>query len=207
MKRLSTLVLGAVLPLLTAAAGDLRLVGTMMMDSRAGDPSHAVFETDDKRQLIVDLGQEIEGCVLVDVGARQVRMDCAAGQVSLVLRSKLRAARQDLPSAPARYDISLPRADFERAVGDRQRLVSQISLEPSVHDGYLEGYRVAWLLPGGDFHRLGLQDGDVILSLNGVAASDPGTFMQTINALRGQPNFDLLVERSGQPLAYSYTLH
>ena len=100
MKRLSTLVLGAVLPLLTAAAGDLRLVGTMMMDSGAGDPSHAVFETDDKRQLIVDLGQEIEGCVLVDVGARQVRMDCAAGEVSLVLRSKLRAARQDPPSAP-----------------------------------------------------------------------------------------------------------
>lgn len=207
MKRLSILVLGAVLPLLTAAAGDLRLVGTMMMDSRAGDPSHAVFETDDKRQLIVDLGQEIEGCVLVAVGARQVRMDCAAGEVSLVLRSKLRAARQDLPSAPARYEISLPRADFERAVGDRQRLVSQISLEPSVNDGYLEGYRVAWLLPGGDFHRLGLQDGDVILSLNGVAASNPGTFMQTINALRGQPNFDLLVERGGQPQAYSYTLH
>ncbi|MGB5623989.1 MAG: hypothetical protein WBN65_15985 [Gammaproteobacteria bacterium] len=206
MKRLSILVLGAMLPLLTAAAGDLRLVGTMMMETGVGEPSHAVFETDDHRQLIVDLGEEIGGCLLVDVGARQVQMDCAEGGVLLVLRSKLRAASQDLPSAPPRYDISLPLADFERAVGDRQRLVSQISLEPSVHDGYLQGYRVAWLLPGGDFHRLGLQDGDVILSLNGVAASDPGTFMQTINALRGQPNFDLLVERSGQPVAYSYTL-
>ncbi len=206
MKRVSTLVLGAVLPLLTAAAGDLRLVGTMMMDTGAGEPSHAVFETDDHHQLIVDLGEEIEGCALVDVSARQVQMDCAGGEVLLVLRSKLRAARQELPAAPPRYDISLPLADFERAVGDRQRMVSQISLEPSVDDGYLQGYRVAWLLPGGDFHRLGLQDGDVILSLNGVAASDPGTFMRTINALRGQPNFDLLVERSGQPLAYSYTL-
>ena len=46
----------------------------------------------------------------------------------------------------------------------------------------------------------------MILSLNGVSASDPGTFMQTINALRGQPGFELVVERSGEPLAYHYTL-
>lgn len=205
--RALVLVTGAALPLMTVAAGDLRLVGTVMLDSDAVGPSHAVFETDDYQQLIVEQGQEIEGCFLAEIGARQVRMECAGGEVSLVLSSKLRAARQQQTAVPTRYDVSLPREDFLTSIADRQRLVSQLSLEPAVRDGYLQGYRVAWLLPGGDFHRLGLQDGDVILSLNGVSASDPGTFMQTINALRGQPGFELVVERSGEPLAYHYTLH
>jgi type II secretion system protein C len=200
------LIAGLLLPLGIAAAGDLRLVGTVMLGDDGAGPSHAVFETDDYQQLIIEQGQEIAGCFLAEIETRQVRMECAGGEVSLVLRSKLRAVRQPQTVTPTRYDVSLPREDFLSSVADRQRLVSQVALEPAVRDGYLQGYRVAWLLPGGDFHRLGLQDGDVILSLNGVSASDPGTFMETISALRGQPGFELIVERSGEPLAYHYTL-
>jgi len=209
MKRLAGLIIGVVLPLATAAAGDLRLVGTVVLGSDSAKASHAVFETDGGRQLIVEHDQQIGGCLLAEVGARDVRMACADGEVSLVLRAKLRAAHFDPApaSVPLRYDIELPQQDFLQALSDRQRISSQISLEPEVRGGYLHGYRVAWVLPGGDFHRLGLQDGDVILSLNGVAASDPGNFMQTLNSMRGQRSFELIVARDGQSLAYSYSLH
>ena len=207
MRRMAVLIFGVVLPLATAAAGDVRLVGTVMLGNDGGRASHAVFETDAGRQLIVERDQQISGCLLVEVRARDVRMACAEGEISLVLRAKLRAANFEPPSAPMRYDIDLPQEDFLRAMSDRQRMTSQISLEPEVRDGYLEGYRVAWVLPGGDFHRLGLQDGDVILSLNGVAASDPGNFMRTLNSMRGQRSFELIVARDGQSLAYSYVLH
>jgi len=206
MRRITVLILGIALPLVTAVAGDVRLVGTVMLGNDGGRASHAVFETDDGRQLIVEHDQQINGCMLVEVRARDVRMACADGEISLVLRARLRAADYEPPTTPFRYDINLPQEDFLRALSDRQRMTSQISLEPEVREGYLEGYRVAWVLPGGDFHRLGLQDGDVILSLNGVAASDPGNFMQTLNSMRGQRSFELIVARDGQSLAYSYVL-
>jgi type II secretion system protein C len=102
--------------------------------------------------------------------------------------------------------VSLPRDDFQFALEDRQRLVSQVSLEPAVADRRLYGYRITWLREGGDFHRLGLRDGDVIVSLNGVQAGDPGTFMQAVNGLRGTTSFALGVERDGAQIEYSYLL-
>jgi S1-C subfamily serine protease len=46
----------------------------------------------------------------------------------------------------------------------------------------------------------------VILSLNGVRAGNPGTFMQAVNGLRGTTSFALGVERDGSQIEYSYLL-
>ena len=81
-----------------------------------------------------------------------------------------------------------------------------MSLEPAVRDGMLEGYRVAWLDPEGDFRRLGLRPDDVIVSLNDVPATTPGAFMQAVSGLRGRSSFRLAVERSGELIGYSYLL-
>lgn len=189
---------------LAQAADTLRLAGTVVLSPGGGAPSHAVFETGDGHQLIVDVGQEVGGCVLVEVRRHRATMDCAHGLVSLGLRSDLRAERASEAPAGDRFLVTLPREAFVLAVNDRQRIAGQISLEPAVRDGWLYGYRVAWIEAGGDFYRLGLREGDVVVSLNGTAASAPGAFMQAVNGLQGQTAFDLTVERRGRRIAYSY---
>ena len=189
---------------LAQAADTLRLAGTVVLSPGGGHPSHAVFETADGDQLIVDVGQEVDGCVLVEVRRHRATMDCAQGLVSLGLRSDLRARRTATAAAGDRYLVTLPRKAFVLAVNDRQRIAGQISLEPAVRDGWLQGYLVTWIEPGGDFYRLGLREGDVVVSLNGAAASAPGAFMQALNGLQGQTAFDLTVERQGRRIAYSY---
>jgi hypothetical protein len=46
----------------------------------------------------------------------------------------------------------------------------------------------------------------VILSLNDVPATTPGTLVQAVGGLRGQSSFRLAVERSGDVIGYSYLL-
>ncbi len=188
------------------AADTVRLVGTVLLSPGGGDPSHAVFETADGRQLIIDVGQEIDGCKLVRVQPRQATMDCAQGLVSLTLRSDLRSRRAAPESHGDTYQVTLPRETFALAMQDRQRIASQVALEPDVHEGWLRGYRVAWLEPAGDFYRLGLREHDVVISLNGTPASVPGAFMQAVSGLRGQAAFQLTVERDGRLIDYSYLL-
>jgi type II secretion system protein C len=188
------------------AADAMRLVGTVLLSPGSADPSHAVFETADGRQLIVEAGQEIDGCTLTKVGPRRAIMDCAEGLVSLTLRSDLRSRLAPPEVQDAIYQITLPRETFALALDDRRRIASQASLEPEVRDGWMYGYRVNWLAPGGDFQRLGLREGDVVISLNGTPASAPGPFMQAVNGLRGQAAFQFTVERSGRLIAYSYLL-
>lgn len=196
-----------------ASGADLRLVATFVVDPDPRDASHAVFENSAGAQAVIGRGETIAGCTLVKIGSKNAKLHCAGGAVSLLIEEDAGRAFQpardavgEIATGPASYQISLPRDDFHFALSDRQRLVSQVSLEPAVGDGYQYGYRIAWLRQGGDFHRLGLRDGDVIVSLNGVPAADAGIFVQAVNGLRGTTSFALGVERDGERIDYSYLL-
>lgn len=216
MSLLTTTLHGAVLagPLLllaaTAGGDELRLVATVIQTPDPDGRSRAVFEDGAGVQTALTPGEAVAGCRLLEIAAKTARLGCADGAVTLRLREGLDARRAGgarAASGPrASYEVSLPREEFSFALEDRQRLVSQVSLEPAVDAGRLYGYRIAWLREGGDFHRLGLRDGDVILSLNGVEARDPGTFVQAVNALRGATSFAVGVERAGERIEYSYLL-
>jgi len=195
------------------SGGDLRLVATFVVDPDPRNASHAVFEYPAGDQSVVARGEAVADCTLANIGTKSAKLQCAGGAVSLLIEEGAGQdsdpagdARIEAAAAPVSYQVSLPRDDFQFALGNRQRLVSQVSLEPAVGDGYQYGYRIAWLREGGDFHRLGLRGGDVIVSLNGVPAADPGTFVQAVNGLRGTTSFALGVERDGVRIDYSYLL-
>jgi type II secretion system protein C len=189
-----------------ASGEGIRLIATMIADPDPGSASRAVFESDG-RQIQVGIGDAVGGCTLAGITDKQVLLDCADGMVSLMLRSGIAAMHTiEKRRQTAHYQVRLPRREFLFALDDRQRIASQLSLEPFVKEGYLYGYRVAWIKPGGDFHRLGLRMEDVIISLNGVRASEPGAFMQAVNSLRGQASFGLGIDRDGSLIEYAYLL-
>jgi len=195
-------------PYLVATADDLRLVGTVTVSEQSAGASRAMFETGTGDQLAVESGHVVEGCILTEVATKSITMRCAEGPVTVYLREDLEVQRNaPVADAPLVQAFRVQRDDLLETLADRQRLVGQITLEPAVRDGYLTGFRVADIAEDSDLNHLGLQDDDVILSLNGVPASDPGTFMQAVNNMRGQHSFDLLIERDGQQLTYAYNMH
>ena len=179
-----------------------RLVGTVPLNSIQNEPTHAVFETADHRQMIIDIGQEIDGCRLASVHAHHVVMDCADGSVLLTLPCGMKTRTATGSPLAAVYHVTLPRDAFNPGQG--QRPVGQLSLEPAVRDGWLYGYRVAWVEPGGEFHRLGLRPDDVVVRLNDVPAGTAGAFMQAVGELPALSGFQLTVERSGELIDYQY---
>ena len=208
MRTLLTIVCLGLLSALAGAEEDLRLVGTVTVIDTTERPSQAMFETGAGDRLSVDAGQSVGGCVLTDVAAKRITLRCAEGPVTVYLSEDPRAQRAPpAAGAPVVQAFRVQREELLETLADRQRLVGQITLEPAVRDGHLTGFRIAEIDPDSDLHRLGLQDEDVILSLNGVPASDPGTFMQAIRGMRDQRSFDLLIERDGRHLAYAYNLH
>ena len=191
---------------LIADAGELRLVATMRVDPDPGLSSRALFESNGE-QLHAGIGDAVGECRLAGVTDKQVLLDCSKEMVTLILQSGIAMHAPGEDEIPiSRYEVSLPRSEFLAALVDRQRLAGQLSLEPYVRHGFLYGYRVAWLKPGGDFERLGLQTEDVLVSLNGARAAEPATFMQVVNSLGGQMSFDVGVDRDGELISYAYLL-
>lgn len=198
-------------PLLILATGiaggqDVRLVATFVVEPDPNSASSAVFEIDG-RQVTHRVGDLVEGCSLTAVGEKSAALQCADGEWSVTLSGGLtQVADPQRDSAGESYQVPLPRTAFHSTLLDRQKIAGQVSLEPYVRDGYLYGYRIAWLKPGGDFQQLGLLPEDVITSLNAVPASQPGPFMQAVNGLRGQSSFSLAVDREGERIDYTYLL-
>jgi type II secretory pathway component PulC len=132
-------------------------------------------------------------------------VECSDGMHSLELRAVPADAGETGPSAGPRL-FSLPAREFLALLEDRQRLAAQLSLEPAVAGGYVYGYRIAALDTAGDLAGLGIAEGDVITHVNGAPASEPDSFVQTIDALGGQPAFSIGIERGGARFSLDYVL-
>lgn len=179
-------------PFAVSAQESWRVAGTIIGEARAS----VLIEnstTGVQRQLHV--GDTLDGCGIREIAAGGMRLNCSGvmrwrgleKDDALVLTGK---------SATATTAELSDRA-FRDLLKDRQRLVSEISLKPRVHDGRQDGYEVEHLKSGGLLEGHGLIAGDVILAVNGSPASQPQGFMETIRQLDKAPDFLLQLERDG----------
>ncbi len=196
-----------VLVSMAAGAEPVRLSGTELREDGA---HRALFEAGGRVRSVA-AGDAAGPCTVRLVAARHVLLDCPEGPRRLVLSESLEPrAVPGGPSAdddpPAVLDVSLPAAPFRRAIADRQGIALDVTVEPAVRDGRLFGYRIAGLRPEGRFAGIGLEEGDVLLALNGAPVADPSGLMQVLRGLSTAPGFECLIQRDGETRIHRYQL-
>ena len=203
MTVLATLVLAG----LAAGVEPVRLTGTEL---RADGAHRALFEIDGRIRAVA-AGEQAGGCGLAAVRRRYVLLVCPDGPQRVALSESVAAreraeAHAQETSLPAVLDISLPAAPFRSALADRQGVALDVNVEPAVRDGKIYGYRIAGLRPEGRFTGLGLEQGDVLLALNGAPVADPSGLMQVLRGLVTGQAFECLIERDGRSRVHRYQL-
>ncbi|WAC61430.1 type II secretion system protein N [Brevundimonas sp. SL130] len=182
-----------------ADASQMRLFGVRSGGIGGGS---AIIGLADGRQVSVGVGEEVEpGLVLQGVGPDYVTL--ARGQSV----SRLEFADAPVGAAPPPPPPSTPQVvgppaaapvSGQAAVVDPQRLMAQASLRPRIQGLGVNGFTVSSAGNASELRSAGLQSGDVILSVNGVALNTP----QAIGALRGQlasaPSAEIQYERAGE---------
>lgn len=188
-----------------ASQQDWTLSGTFLGDSHA----HAMFVDAQGNEQLLALGEKIQGCELIDVLRGSAKVSCAGTVHTLHLRNSvgdLILQAHHSQSIPQQQLVTLPRDEVMDYVKARQRLVSEIGFLPLVEDQQVIGFTVSKIRPNTKVAALGLFNGDVIKSINGVSASDPREFLQTFNELSLAPEVSIEVDRYGQMFAYTYIL-
>lgn len=178
------------------AADDWRLAGTLLYGQSA-----AVIETKAGQQLLRS-GEYHDSCELLRVSARAAWFRCDGIERMLALGGGPGELPQRSGSDPARAtaSVTLEHAFVRQVLGDRQRLVSTLSLEPVVEKGAIAGYRLLSASPGGLADRAGFQRGDIMRSVNGVTSDRGSAFMQMLNELEAARQVLIGFERDGQVL-------
>ena len=201
----------------------LQLVGVS-----TGKPPFAIIENRNGEQGVFRLGQMVgDAGKLVEVDKDQVFIDHNGKRVALILPREdmpgpVEAAQPEAPPEEAdnsdqepfepnvedlgdnRYKI--PRETVDHSMGDLGSILTQIRAIPNVQNGKINGFALSEIEPGSVFDEMGLEEGDVLRSINGQPMTDPALAMQMMSSLRNANQINIQVLREGHPTTLTYQI-
>lgn len=71
---------------------------------------------------------------------------------------------------------------------------------PFLVGGQVKGFSLSQIVPNSVYEKLGLKNGDVVSSINGIDLNDAARAIQTLNSLRNETKIDIEILRDGQPV-------
>ena len=173
------------------------------------DNAHAMFVEENGDELLVELGDVIQGCHLIDVFEDSAKLLCKGSDYTLQLRSSvgdilLQAEYQS--ALQQKETVVLSKDEVSTYIKEKQRLVSEIGFLPLIEGQQVVGFTLSKIRPDTKAASLGLHNGDIIKSVNGVPVSESALFMQTVHTLSEVPEVTVEVDRYGQLMAYTYII-
>lgn len=193
-----------VAPLSFAKQPEWVLSGTFLDAQNA----HAMFVDNNGDELLLELGDNIQGCKLLGVLHDSAKLYCNTKEYILYLRNSvgdLILQSQYEESLENRKTIVLSKSELTDYVNQKQKLVSEIGFLPVVENEKVTGFALSKIRPDTKAASLGLFNGDVIKVVNDIPASDP-EFLQRIQELSEVPEVTIQVDRNGKLMAYTYIL-
>jgi general secretion pathway protein C len=103
-----------------------------------------------------------------------------------------------------RYEIH--RSTLESVLGNLALLSRSARIVPEIRGGKTAGFRLFAVRPDGPFAKIGLQNGDVVASINGLEMTSPEKALEVYSKLKSASHLDLGLERNGQKVASDYTI-
>ncbi len=108
--------------------------------------------------------------------------------------------------SPTSWDLN--RSTVNSNLANMAQLFTQIRAIPNLGpNGQSNGFRLSEVQPGSIFQQIGLQNGDVLTTIEGQTIGDPAQAMQLLASLRNQNSIDVAVMRNGQMQQLHYSIH
>ncbi len=98
---------------------------------------------------------------------------------------------------PGKFAVS--RAEVQQTMENPAQFFSQMRAMPHFVNGKTDGFSISQVAPGSVFQQLGLQNGDLLTSIQGQPVTNPMQAMGLIQAVKTASAIDLTVNRGGTP--------
>jgi len=79
-------------------------------------------------------------------------------------------------------------------------------VSPHMVNGQVNGFVISQIEPMSVFDKLGLKDGDIVTSMNGIQLNDAGRAIQTLNGLRNESEITMQVIRNGKETSFKVNI-
>jgi general secretion pathway protein C len=94
--------------------------------------------------------------------------------------------------------VAATRQWVEKAITvDFAKTLQDAKASPNQVNGEIKGFVLTRIRPDSVYEKMGMQDGDVIETINGIELNDAARAIQTLNAMRNENNLEIRVKRGG----------
>ncbi len=162
-------------------------------------PGIKLVEIHRKKIVILRNGREEEIELKVNKGGRQLR----SSTYHRVAPPRPVAATNGVTQV-ASGSYVVDRKVLETATQDMSRLLTQARLVPNFRGGKPNGFRIFSIVPNSLFDKIGLRNGDIIKSINGIDLKDPEKAFQVYQMLKDNDRFEIDLIRAGQRMTLTY---
>lgn len=102
---------------------------------------------------------------------------------------------------------TINRALVDRLLANQAALMSAARVIPHEVDGRVVGVKIYGIRRSSLLGRLGVQNGDMLRTINGFDLTEPDSVLQAYTNLRSADHLSLSIERRGSPVTLDYTIH
>jgi general secretion pathway protein C len=102
------------------------------------------------------------------------------------------------------YDLQ--RGTLESVLGNMALLSRSARIVPEMRDGKAAGFRLFAVRPDGPFAMIGMQNGDILSSINGLEITSPEKALEVYAKLKSASHLSLGMERNGQKVTKEYNI-
>jgi general secretion pathway protein C len=204
---------------LREGSSDLKLLGT----GGAGAAGYAIVEKKDgKEQVVIGIGDEIDGAELTEVGWRRAILNRGGTEELLLVPADLAVEAAKKSTTKASNSNSSVRDENIRMLGDDRWMIAQDEVEsqlnnlsnlftqmravPNMENGIANGFRVFAIRRNSLFQKLGLKNNDVVQRVNGMDLNDPARALGLLEELKGENQLNVDVLRGGEPRTLTYEI-
>jgi type II secretion system protein C len=182
---------------------NFELSGVVMNNS---DSLAVLFDKEQRNELVLRVGDVVAGCVLDYVRRSRVSFYCNDQILTLTLRSLsidiTSTIGKDVWSPP----VAISREDREQLFDQPEKFITIFNLVPHMQDGQLAAFEVK-SIPEEEISRtLDLQEGDLIVAMNGVSASNADEFSKAFEQIKFIQSVDIELIREGVRYYKNYLL-
>ncbi|HVU53339.1 MAG TPA: type II secretion system protein GspC [Polyangia bacterium] len=185
-----------------------------------------IRDTEQKSSGPYSIGMKIRDATITDISETRVDLDVNGREEYIELFDKGPAPAAAAPAAAAPAPSGDPLAaelqkgikktgenNYEVQRGTVDSLLNNMSalsraarIVPELKDGRAAGFRLFSVRPDGPFALIGLQNGDVISSINGLEMNSPDQALMVYTKLKSASHLSVGLERNGQKITKEYNI-
>lgn len=175
------------------------------------------------------IGQKVKGATVTEIQEKRVYLDNAGKPEYLDLFDEAPAATPSPSIAVApppsssssdplsaeldkgikklgEHNYEIQRQTLESVLGNMSLLSRSARIVPEIREGKAAGFRLYSVRPDGPFAKIGMQNGDVISSINGLEITSPEKALEVYAKLKSASHLSMQLERNGQRVTKDYNI-